>query len=541
MRPVPGFSRLLILLMSLSVLPALGQDSLLDRLKRSLQDKPAPEAVRRPQARKLEVPGPLPDLNDQSCSKNTMLRNARTTLSEEVRSTQDTHTFLDIEPVQKISGISSLRLQGTRLSVQLAAQGRFEEFSGPVVLHVERKHYEGSPGVALLAHTLTLGIGLMVAPINSTQHALGCWDSRALRREVLLAESAPTGQSQWRSIDATHVLRIEGLGAPRELNFRTTAVGGQGTFELELLPMVMQAAADQPLSLTISCLSCNAQDSTAAGVVAPGQNQVVLQADFAQARAQELARLERLAQEERARVERLAQEERARLERLAQEERAAAQRRLEAQQALLAFKRSMVGRWSTQDTCLNSKSIGVGQSYELDGEGRLSLRLRMMEGEQLVERFMAQDIDVRSMGDPNWELRLNLRLPGPGARTVSRTLQLRVHDGQMQVIEQRDGNQTVIRGGVVQATGRDMPALLNCEHPRLVAQRAQLEREERERLRRAQLAAEEQRLRLEREEREERERVRRAQAAAEEQRLRLEREEAERQRRQDERNRLYRL
>lgn len=541
MRPVPGFSRLLILLMSLSVLPALGQDSLLDRLKRSLQDKPAPEAVRRPQARKLEVPGPLPDLKDQSCSKNTMLRNARTTLSEEVRSTQETHTFLDIEPVQKISGISSLRLQGTRLSVQLAAQGRFEEFSGPVVLHVERKHYEGSPGVALLAHTLTLGIGLMVAPINSTQHALGCWDSRALRREVLLAESAPTGQSQWRSIDATHVLRIEGLGAPREFNFSTTAVGGQGTFELELLPIVMQAAADQPLSLTISCLSCNAQDSTAAGVVAPGQNQVVLQADFAQARAQELARLERLAQEERARVERLVQEERARLERLAQEERAAAQRRLEAQQALLAFKRSMVGRWSTQDTCLNSKSIGVGQAYELDDEGRLSLRFRMMEGEQLVERFTAQDIDVRSMGDPNWELRLNMRLAGPGVRTVSRTLLLRVHDGQMQVIEQRDGNQTVIRGGVVQATGRDMPALLNCEHPRLVAQRAQIEREERERLRRAQLAAEEQRLRLEREEREERERVRRAQAAAEEQRLRLEREEAERQRRQDERNRLYRL
>ena len=201
----------------------------------------------------------------------------------------------------------------------------------------------------------------------------------------------------------------------------------------------------------------------------------------------------------------------------------------------------MVGRWSTQDTCLNSKSIGVGQAYELDDEGRLSLRFRMMEGEQLVERFSAQDIDVRSMGDPNWELRLNMRLAGPGVRTVSRTLLLRVHDGQMQVIEQRDGNQTVIRGGVVQATGRDMPALLNCEHPRLVAQRAQIEREERERLRRAQLAAEEQRLRLEREEREERERVRRAQAAAEEQRLRLEREEAERQRRQDERNRLYRL
>ncbi len=538
---MPGFSRLLILLMSLSVLPALGQDSLLDRLKRSLQDKSTPEAVRRPQARKIEVPGPLPDLNDQSCSKNPMLRNARSTLSEEVRSTQDTHTFLDIEPAQKISGISSLRLQGTRLSVQLAAQGRFEEFSGPVVLHVERKHYEGSPGVALLGHTLTLGIGLVLAPINSTQHALGCWDSRALRREVLLAESAPTGQSQWRSIDATHVLRIEGLGAPRELNFSTTAQSGQGTFELELLPMVMQATADQPLSLTISCLSCNAQDSTAAGVVAPGQNQVVLQADFAQARAQELARLERLAQEERARVERLAQEERARLERLAQEERAAAQRRLEAQQALLAFKRSMVGRWSTQDTCLNIKNNGVGQAYELDGEGRLSLRLRMMEGEQLVERFTAQDIDVRSMGDPNWELRLNLRLSGPGARTVSRTLLLKVHDGQMQVIEQRDGNQTVIRGGVVQATGREMPALLNCEHPRLVAQRAQLEREERERLRRAQLAAEEQRLRLEREEREERERARRAQAAAEEQRQRLEREEAERQRRQDERNRLYRL
>lgn len=486
----------LSILLSLASYPVLAQVSLLDRFKLAIQDRSEAAPVRRPQIKTLEVQGPLPDLKDQSCASNNMLRTARTTISEEVRKTDATHTFLDSEPVQKFSGISTVRLQGTVLSVTLASQGRFEEFAGPVANIVEKKHFEARPGTALLLHTFTLGLGLLFKPVDSTQHALGCTDSRVIRREVQMDESAPTGQSRWQDAATTHVLSIEGLGAPRTYNLSTTNATLRGPFDFELLPLIMQGGTDKPVELTVTCISCNAQEAQLLGFPATIQNMAVLSADFSDARTAELARLERIAQEERA----------------------ARQRQIDAQQAILNFKRSLVGRWSSQETCLSGKNQSVGLVYEVDEAARLSLRSRVLEREQVVEQYSAQDIGVRleNPAEQVWELILNLRMGNNSGRMLTRTILLKVRDEQLQILDQRDGGNTFIRSGTVQAFGRAVPPSINCAHPRVVAQRGQLEREELER-------------------------SRRAQAEAEERRLRLEREEAERKRRKEERDRLYKL
>jgi hypothetical protein len=108
----------------------------------------------------------------------------------------------------------------------------------------------------------------------------------------------------------------------------------------------------------------------------------------------------------------------------------------------------------------------------------------------------------------------------------------------------------------VTGSGRSLPAgrpnLVNCDHPKMVTARAEIERQEAEQARLALLAEQERRVKLEREQAE---LARLAQIAAQERRRQAEREEVERQRlqaerqreeaqrrrRQEERERLYKL
>lgn len=491
-----GF-RLFASALLLGVQPVVAQDSLLDRLRGLTQDKPQAVTVQRPQAQKIDVGGPLPDLNDQSCAQNPMLRTAQTTITFETQKTTEQHIFLDNHPAQKITGISNVQINGAKLKVDFFSQGRFEEFQGPIANIIEKKQYEARPGTALIAHTLTLGLGILFAPINSVQHALGCTDSRVIRREVILEESAITGQSKWLSTGNTHVIRIEGLGGIREFNFESGEVNAQRSFELDLLPMIMRGEFNKPIDIAITCLSCNALDASKLGLSQNLKNQSVMSADFSEIRSAELNRLERIANEERL----------------------ARQKIIESQQAILRFKKMIVGRWASPEVCLNEKSKSVGQLFELDSDERLSMFIRATDvAGQVIDRARARDIQVKqaNLNDQAWELKMNLSMPSSSVRPIERVYILKLRDENMQMIDQRDGNNVIIRSGLMVTTGREVSQLANCEHPALIAQRAKLESEERER-------------------------IRRAQAAAEEQRQRAEREEADKQRRQKERDRLYKL
>lgn len=490
------YLRIFSFLIVLWAQPGVAQDNLLDRLKGLIQDKPQSVNVKRPQAQRIEVGGALPDLKDDSCAKNQMLRTASTSISFERIKTSDSHVFLDSQPAQKITGISAVQLNGSQLKVDFFSQGRFEEFQGPIANVIEKVKYEARPGTALITHTLTLGLGLLFAPVNSVQHALGCTDSRVIRREVLLDESVMTGKSQWLESTSTHVLKLEGLGDVKEFNFNSRESNPQKTFELDLLPIVMKGMLDKPLDLTITCLTCNAQDAITIGLVASVQNQSILRADFTEILTMELNRLERIAAEERV----------------------AKQKNIEMQEAIFRLKRAIVGRWAAQEVCLNVKNQSVGQIFELDKEDRLSTLIRVTDpAGQVVDRAWAKDIQVRqaNSNEHTWEIIMSLSGPGLGARPIERVSVIKLRDERMQIVDQRDGVNVIIRSGLVLSTGREMH-FSNCGHPTLVAQRAKIESDERDR-------------------------IRRAQTAAEEQRQKLEREEAERQRRLKERERLYKL
>lgn len=477
--------------------PAIGQESLLERLKRVISEKPTTGPARQPQIRHVTVPGPLPDLGDQSCSRNPMLKNAQIALSEEKRKSDQTQSFFDDEPIQKISGISSVQLQGSVLSVNLASLGKFEEFAAPVVNVFENKQFEARPGSALFVHALTLGIGLLVAPVRSAQHALGCTDTRVIRREVSLEESVPTGKVRWSQANAVHVVTIEGLGVSRTFNFSSTTDGSARPMEVDLLPLIMQLNPVGPTDVKVTCVSCNSEEATQVGIPAANLvNKTTLREDFSEARTLELARLERKSEETRVEL----------------------QRQLSEKESVLSFKRSIVGRWANLEICLRSKHGGEGLVFQLDSDNRLSLWERVLQGEQVVEQYAAHNIEVRAanIAEKIWELKLNVRGGVSVSRMLPRTVLLVVRDDQLQILDQREGGESAVASETRRATARGIPALSNCAHPRVMAKRTQLERDEQERLKRAQVASD----------------LRRQQ---------IELEEAERKRREQERSRLYKL
>ncbi len=290
------------------------------------QSPPAAEAgptiPLRPDVAVVAVPGALPSVKSSDCESNPLLKSAaRKTTTEPVKP-GDTHQFYDRLPVQLATGLDALRVEGSALVITTASKGRFAQYQGPITDVLEVTRYEGSPGTALLVHTLTAGLIFAVTPINSTQHAFGCVSSRPLRREVYSRESAPTGELQWREAATNFTLRVEGLGPAKEFNF-SYEPGSDRTVKIDLLNAIMEEQVEGTVELRVTCLNCRPAPGSARLELGEMRQQVTLQADFQRVRAAELAQRKQLAKEARDREEQAAQAEAKRL----QQERKAAFRR----------------------------------------------------------------------------------------------------------------------------------------------------------------------------------------------------------------------
>lgn len=488
----------------------------------------AGRAAGRPQQALVSVPGPLPDLQDDGCSKNRLLKTAGKTTEVERRRSAEAHSFFNSAPAELVRGITSVQIDGTTLLITGQAKDRFEEFSGPVVDVIEKIRYEARPGTAVLAHTLTLGLGLIFAPVDSAQHALGCTDRRVIAREVVGQDSRPTGRSRWVDSEANLVVRVEGLGQAREWNLLVDATSASSRLQIDFLPSVMQARSDGPVPIQITCLNCNSAQAQASGEALHWRDQVSLLADFSKQREAELSRLERQAEQERRALFRREQE-------------------------LLAveqFKKTLLGRWSDRAACMRTTQQELGTFYEAGAGERVSVRVRqviLQQGQPLTQ-YVSEDVQFKVVDLPQgiFELDARLRLLASG-RSIQRKARIMIAQEEMVLLDQTE---------TVTGSGRSLPAgrpnLVNCDHPKMVAARAEIERQEAEQVRLALLAEQERRVKLEREQAE---LARLAQIAAQERRRQAEREEVERQRlqaerqreeaqrrrRQEERERLYKL
>lgn len=473
---------------SILVMPAIAQDSFLEKLR---DGNLLRGEVRRPKATQIDIPGPVPNLNDNACSKNPRLNNAAQRREVEKNVTNGVHTFLDTAPVQKVSGIQAVRWSGSKLSAELGSKAKFEEFSGPVVQVIEKTIYEGKPGSALIAHTLTLGLFFALSPINSAQQAFGCIDRRILRQEVQVEESLPTGRFSWEDAPTVHVLRVEAFGESHEYNFSSDPRLQRSIFEIDLLPQIMRSDVSQPTAIKVTCVSCNATDAFLAATGWSIEDSKETVSDFSGIKNAELARQ--------------------------QFEQEAEQQRIREAQAVEAFKQRLIGRWTTEEVCLSSKYGDIGSTYKMDGDGKMLLTIGTLDGGRFMKfnESIVTDIKPVNATEQIYAVSHRIRRMSYGSY-VTRNIRMKLRDEEMQILEMSDNNNAVVRSGVQVSTGHALPSIINCDHPKVVARRTRLEREEQDRVRRIQLAEQEKR-------------------------RQLEQEEAEQKRKRDEKDKLYKL
>ena len=484
--------------------------------------EPGTAPIRRPQVASVEVPGPLPGLGRGACAENGFFKDEVPRVSSEVVKTDRLHRFFDLEPTRISRGLDALRVEGSRLSIVLSAKGRFDEFEGPISETIESSQYEASPGVAALMHTLTLGIGLIVAPIKSAQHAFGCVDRRVIRREVRAENSVPTGASQWRDVPANFLLRVEGVGPPRDLSVRHLPQGRAG-HSIDLLDAIVDSRNEGLSTIRVSCLNCAASAGDEAGALQSLPIELSIRADFGPVRAAEIDRRERLAQ-----AARIEQQARAREARLLGQARSA-----------------LIGRWDSRETCVNAEREDFGLFFEPGPSGSLRSRRVSIEGNRPVTKGVAESVGLRVVDAETGVLEADLPQVMPGSRrSLPQRLQFRLKAEQMQIISLSEDGTERIRAGLSVRDGRPVDPLFNCLHPEMVAARDAANRARAEQLKMAEAIRQQQareeaeRRRVEEALRLERERMEAERRRVEEAlRLEREREAAEERRIQEERRR----
>jgi hypothetical protein len=408
-------------------------------------------SVRRPQVASVELAGSVTPREQGECAKNEFLQSMVPQISTELVKTERVHRFFDPVPSTIARGVDSLQVSGATLTIFTLAQGRFDEFQGPVSETVESARYEASPGVAVLAHTVTLGLGLLFAPVKSAQHAFGCTDRRVIRREVRAEHSVPTGGLQWRDVPAQLLLRVEGIGPPRDLNFNHLP-GEARSVSVSLLDAVVDHRVDGPVTLLVRCLNCERAAVGAPEAMPSFRSELTLNADFGAVRSAELARRAEAA-------------EAVRLARLARE--------LEAQ-ALTRVRGALIGRWGSHELCVQSERDDLGVYYETDPGGWIRARTVFLDANRSFVRSTASRVELSVVDIEREIFRAQYASTPVGSRVpVNRRFDFKIDAGVMTLLNLTEGSREHIRDGKRTSDGQPGSLLYNCAHETLLNERAE--------------------------------------------------------------------
>jgi hypothetical protein len=238
---------------------------------------------------------------EKTCQNNKMLQNVgRSTKLERIQTDED-FIFTPETPSKTFSVMSAAEVIDSTLIITFEQISLYEELKGKVFKTIEKTTYDASPGTALIGHTLTLGIGLLMNPGKSLQHALGCTDEEIIKKEVAIALSKPTGKFSTRETFAKHNIRISGFGEPQTIEVTPNPDQNPQRVSINLLPMISKMPASNITNLSVSCITCNSHLNDSRVTFKNPSTTASLSYDFRQIQRQ-ITEAQRIKDEENARI-----------------------------------------------------------------------------------------------------------------------------------------------------------------------------------------------------------------------------------------------
>jgi len=220
-----------------------------------------------------DVPITAADSIEQTCEKNPQLRGHKTTLKEAQVRTGEQFDFFIRDPNGAVTSyISAAAIKESELQMELTSKALYVGRRGEIIKTISEKSYEGWP-LEALAHAVTLGFFfLFQGPVNSAQAMAGCTDRKVTSKAVDISKSVPTDRVKWEDVKATHKVHLSGLGDGRVLD--AVAAGKNETVDLR--PLILKAAIEDSVELTVECFTCALHEKDTAGQRGGRSNKVVL-------------------------------------------------------------------------------------------------------------------------------------------------------------------------------------------------------------------------------------------------------------------------
>ena len=224
-----------------------------------------------------------PEIKESSdCASNSLLKGVKKETSSKRVKTGQRASFFDSNVIGKRASLQNPRVNGPFLELSVNVQGEFEEFEGAITQTFAETKFEASPGTALIGHTLTAGILLMLSPVNSLQHAFGCTDIKMTESGIYREDARATGATQWSAIqdDFDFDLEVEAFGVKKR--WRTSG-DNRGPLRVDFTKELLDHVGSPIQPIRITCFNCNARqarDQAGVQASAPTPVTVSTQADF---------------------------------------------------------------------------------------------------------------------------------------------------------------------------------------------------------------------------------------------------------------------
>lgn len=254
------------------------------------------------------IPPFAADAVAQDCVKNGYLKNVLPK-SEVIKiETTDKSIYFIDKPMQEYSGISSLELHGNILKIETIQYRSFDGYEAFTNKYVTKNYYEGSPVASAIAHTVTLGLALLLEPKKSMQGAFGCTDEYVSSREIDINRSEKIfSSSVWRKLSQAQSFIVSGLDAPfNSDNLQDAKFFKQSgsTFEIDLTDKIKSSTIPSLIELEVFCKTCNFLSLKHQEILGRAVVKSNITADFRSIKAQydneEKLRLKKIREEEAA-------------------------------------------------------------------------------------------------------------------------------------------------------------------------------------------------------------------------------------------------
>ena len=224
------------------------------------------------------------DLDDHACY--TMLTNAEHVTGTAFIKMVDTggvKLSLSDTPLKSFSGIESVMLNASELTVTSINKSLYEEYSAPLFADLHTIDHEARPIYGIWLSVFTFGIYPAVQPTHAKRLTFGCTETKLGMPHEDLIRKVKTGKIEWRETEKANKFLVSGFDKDYMFDIY---MGSYERFPLKnqviisLSKAILNTDFTKATTIKITCLDCDLLGEEEQALYKDAKKTVEITADF---------------------------------------------------------------------------------------------------------------------------------------------------------------------------------------------------------------------------------------------------------------------